>query len=111
MSRIGAIAAVVGSCVLGASNPAQSADIDFSPFVGAEVALPDGLPACRIHRVLTPLGSNDEQIIALACQRNGGALTLVPFHSSRFSVAVEEGKRIIYPLLSMPERETLAKIQ
>ena len=41
MSRIGAIAAVVGSCVLGASNPAQSADIDFSPFVGAEVALPD----------------------------------------------------------------------
>ena len=111
MSRIAAVAAIVGSCVLGAANPAQSADIDFSPFIGAEVALPDGLPACRIHRVLAPPGSTDGQIITLACQRNGGALTLVPFHSSRFSIASEEGKGIISPLLSVPERETLAKIQ
>jgi hypothetical protein len=111
MSRTGAVAAVVGSCVLGAANPAQSADVDFSPFVGTEVALPNGLPACRLHRVLAPPGSNDGQIIILACQRNGGALTLVPFHSSRFTIAVEEGRRIISPLLSVPERETLAKIQ
>src|SRR4051794_41351997 len=63
------------------------------------------------YRVLAPPGSTDGQIITLACQRNGGALTLVPFHSSRFNVASEEGKGIISPLLSVPERETFAKIQ
>jgi hypothetical protein len=53
--------------------------------------------------------SADGQIITLAWQRNGGVLTLVPFHSSRFSIAFEEGKELFFPCCLCRNKKQLQK--